>query len=114
MSLRSPADNENGNPCRCIRFRPLPPRPGEDRDGGAETRSKITPTLPSPSRGRIKSALSLSFAPRLNNFRKSSRRTRSYEIRKYQFPNPPCQPEADPSFGGSLSRALRGETIFRH
>src|SRR5919109_187162 len=26
MSLRSPTENENGNACRCIRFRPLPLR----------------------------------------------------------------------------------------
>jgi hypothetical protein len=39
------------------------PSTGEDRDGGAETKPKITPTFPSPSRGRNESVCGLAFHP---------------------------------------------------
>src|SRR5919109_449397 len=66
MSLRSPADNENGNPYRCIRFRPLSPRRGKIEMGvlKRDLRSPL-PCLPRQGEG-INSALSLSFAPRLS------------------------------------------------
>jgi hypothetical protein len=61
MILRSPTENENG--AVSLRLsQASSPSMGEDRDGGAEAKSNITPTLPSPSRGRNEKAVRSAFS----------------------------------------------------
>src|SRR5919108_6416448 len=79
MILRSPTENENDNPCRCLRFRLLPPRRGKTEMGVLKQNLRsLLPCLPRQGEG-INTARRSAFHLSLHQqFSKEARRARSF------------------------------------